>query len=401
MRFDRLERILLPYEKILRAQERFRGRIGVREVDRPTYEKYIIGPIKRFDPLKNAFKVLQTDYAYGEEFRTKFKKRTGYDDWTTPLPYHELEPEDRIGQSLAKAGWRLCQDYHPDNLPVTPLEGRVEVNDRAWMSRLIKKVGLMFGADRIHITKVDQRWVYEGIDIPHKYAIMVVVQHKPTLINTAPSHFSWASATDAYSRLKYITTQLSDFIRGLGYPAQYRETLGWGPEMLVVPMAIDAGIGEFARTCRVLSPEYGINMRIKPVTTDLPLQVDRPISFGVHEFCMACESCATFCPSNAVPYGEPAEEPPDPLFNNPGYRKWYLRADRCLIFWAANKKKWLSCGGRCIAVCPWNKKQSFFHNMVRWMAIRAPAFIKKLLVWADIKAYGRRKSIKNSYFEEA
>ena len=394
MDFERLERILLPYEKILKAQERSRHRLGVREVDRPTYEKYIIGPIKRFDRLKNAFKVLQTDYAYGDEFRRKFKKQTGVDDWTKPLPYSELEPEDRIGQSLAGASWRLGQDYHPDTVPVTPPEGRFEVNDRAWMTRLIKKVGLMFGAERIHIGKVDQRWVYEGIDIPHKYSIMVVVQHKPTLINTAPSHFSWASSTDAYSRLKYITTQLADFICGLGYPAQYRETLGWGPDMLVVPTAIDAGVGEFSRTCRVLSPEYGINMRLKPVTTDLPLEVDKPISFGVHEFCMACESCAEFCPSGAVPFGEPTDEIPSPIFNNPGYRKWYLRADRCLMFWAANRKKWFSCGGRCIAVCPWNKPENLFHNAVRWTAIHSPSFIKKLLAWADVKVYGRKKSIR-------
>ena len=127
-----------------------------------------------------------------------------------------------------------------------------------------------------------RRWVYAGIDIPEKYAIMVVVQHKPIFIGTAPSHFSWASATESYSRLKYITTQLSDFICGLGYPARYRETLGWGPEMLVVPTSIDAGLGEFSRNGRVLSPEYGTNMRIKPVTTDLRLEVDKPISSTEH-----------------------------------------------------------------------------------------------------------------------
>lgn len=394
--FERFESILLPYEKILQKQERFRKRLGVKEEKRPTYEKYITGEIKRFDPAKNAFQLLQPDNKYGEEFRQSFKKRTGHDHWTTPLPYSKLEMEDRLGQSLAAVGWRLCQDYHPENLPVTPPDGRLAFQDKAWMSRTIKKVGLMLGADRVHIAKVDQRWVYEGIDIPEKYAIMVVVQHKPTFIDTAPSHFSWASATEAYSRLKYITTQLSDFICGLGYPARYRETLGWGPEMLVVPTSIDAGIGEFSRNGRVLSPEYGTNMRIKPVTTDLPLEVDKPISFGVHDFCMACESCATLCPSNAVPFGEPTDTPPSTIFNNPGYKKWYLRADRCLGFWSANKKKWLSCGGRCLAVCPWNKPINIFHNTVRWNAIHSPAAIKKMLVWADVKLYHRKKSIKNT-----
>lgn len=396
MEMNRLEKILMPWEKRLQAQERLRRRLGVKEVERPTYERYITGPIERFDRRKNAFATLSEDNPFGEDFRRQFQAHTGHTHYITSLPYSELEIEDRIGQSLAKACIRPCSEYHPENFPVTPQEGRVEMEDRAWMSRLIKKVGLMLGADRVHITKIDQRWVYKDVEIPHEYAIMIVVEHKPTLLKSAPSHFSWGSAADAYARLKLISTQLSDFICGLGYEARYRETLGThDPEMLIVPMAIDAGIGEFSRTCRVLSPEYGINMRIKPVTTDLPLVADKPISFGLHEFCMSCESCATFCPSNAVPFGEPTEDPPDPIFNNPGYKKWWLRADRCLIFWAANKKKWLSCGGRCIAVCPWVKPLVFFHNMVRWMAIHGPRPIKKLLVWGDKKFYGHEKSIKD------
>jgi reductive dehalogenase len=254
-------------------------------------------------------------------------------------------------------------------------------------------VALLFGAELVRITRVDPRWVYQGIEIPHPYAIVIAVSHIPSLNRTAPSHFSWMSATDTYSRLKFITTQVSDFIRSLGYDAAYRETLGWNPEMLMVPMAIDAGVGEFARNGRVLSPEFGINMRLKPVTTDLPLEVDPPISFGVHEFCMVCENCAIYCPAQAIPSGPPTDKPFS-IHNNPGFRKWYIKADQCLIFWAANKKKWLSCGGRCISVCPWNKPLNFLHNLVRWTAIHSPSAIKKTLVWGDQVFYGRRKSIR-------
>ncbi|MBW1780756.1 MAG: reductive dehalogenase [Deltaproteobacteria bacterium] len=393
MNANKLEAALLPYEKQLKAQEKLRRRLGVKEVDQPTYEKYITGPIERFDRRKNAFMTIMPDNPFGKEFRKQFKARTGHDHWMDPLPYSELESEDRIGQSLSAASWRLCNEYFPKTLPVTPLDGRLEISDRAWITRLIKKAALMFGAEMVRITKVDPRWVYQDIHISHKYAIIVVVSHERSLNNTAPSHFSWLSATNTYSRLKFISTQLADFICGLGYDAAYRETLGWNPEMLMVPTAIDAGVGEFARNGRVLSPEFGINMRLKPVTTDLPLEVDKPISFGVHEFCTACEHCATFCPANAIPFGEPTDVPPT-IHNNPGFRKWFIRADRCLTFWAANKRKWLSCGGRCISVCPWNKPLVIQHNMVRWLAIHAPAIIKKTLVWGDKVVYRRKKSIK-------
>ncbi|MDP6179628.1 MAG: reductive dehalogenase domain-containing protein, partial [Desulfatiglandales bacterium] len=105
----------------------------------------------------------------------------------------------------------------------------------------------------------------------------------------------------------FITIQLTDFLYTLGYEAMYRETRGPNIEINMIPLAMDAGIGEFARTCRVLSTEFGINMSLKAVTTDLPLKEDKPISFGVDEFCMTCENCAIFCPANAVPYGPPTD----------------------------------------------------------------------------------------------
>jgi reductive dehalogenase len=392
MVFSKLEEALLPYEEKLKAQERWRRLLGVREVERPTYEKDIIGPIERFDRRKTAFATLMPDNPFGEEFRKQFKARTGSDS-RGPLPYTELEPEDRIGQSLTSAARRLCWEYHPETLPLTPAEGRVEVTDKAWMTRLIKKAALFFGAEMVRITKVDQRWVYQDVDIPHKYAIIAVVSHDRDLINTAPSHLSGLAVADTYSRLKFITTQLADFICGLGYDAAYRETLGDKTEMLLVPMAIDAGIGELARTGRVLSPEFGINMRLKAVTTDLPLEADKPISFGVHEFCMACESCAAYCPANAVPFGPPTEAPLG-IYNNSGVRKWYVNAERCLTFWAINKRKWTSCGGRCISVCPWNKPLAPSHDIVRWAAIHSPTVVKKMLVWGDKVFYRRKKSLK-------
>jgi len=394
---DRLEKALLPYEKRLRSQERFRRRLGVREVDRPTYERYITGPVERFDRDRMAFLCMRPDNPHGEALRKKFKERTGYDHYLSPLPYEELDYEDRIGRAMADASYRGCAEYEPKPFPVTPPEGRLEVKDRAWISRLVKKVALMFGADLVRITRLDQRWVYKGVDIPHPYAIVIALHHKTSVLQLAPSYFSWYSTAETYSRLKLITTQLTDFIRGLGYDAMYRETRGGGnPELNMVPIALDAGIGEFCRTGRVLSPEYGNNMRLKAVTTDLPLEPDKPVSFGLHDFCMACESCATFCPAGAVPKGEPSERIPNPVHNNPGFRKWWIDAEKCLIFWGLHKRKWPSCGGRCIAVCPWIKPMNAFHNPVRWLAIHSPPFMKRLLVRVDQITQKRTKKIHSS-----
>ena len=393
MDLSQLEKVLLPYERKLRAQEERRRRLGVKEVERPTYERYITGTIERFDRRKSAFDILLPDNPFGEDIRERFKARTGY-DFYAPLPISELKkPEDRVSQSLNVALRRLCREYHPQTLPVTPVESRVEINDKARMTRLIKKVALFLGAEAVRITRVDQRWVYQDVDISHQYAILVVVSHDHDLLSTAPSHLSALAVAEAYSRLKVIATQLADFICNLGYDAAYRETLGQrNPEMLVVPMAIDAGIGEFARNGRVLSPEFGINMRIKPVTTDLPLEVDKPISFGIHEFCMACENCATYCPSRAIPFGPPTDEPLD-IYNNPGMRKWYINAERCVTFMGGHKQNWTTCT-RCLSVCPWSHPPTPFHNVIRWLAVHSPMSVKKMLVRGDKLVYRQTRRIR-------
>ena len=388
-----LDKAFLSYERKLRVQERLRRLLGVKEVARPTYERYITGAIERFDREKTGFMTLNHDNPFGAEFRQRFKARTG-DDSLAPLPYTELLPEHRIGQSLKSAIRRLSREYCPEPLPVTLAEARVEVTDKSWMTRLVKKTGLFFGAEMVRITRIDPRWIYSNVDISHQYAILVVVTHDRAFSGTSPSHLSGATVTDTYSRLKFITTRLADFIRGLGYEANSSDVTGSNTELLLVPMAIDAGIGEYSRSGIVLSPEFGPNMRIQPVTTDLPLEVDKPVSFGVEEFCLVCEECALYCPAQAIPFGSSTGVPPGE-HNNPGYLKWYLNAERCLTFWAANKKRWTDCGGRCFVVCPWNKPVVPFHNMVRWAAIHSPSVVKKMLVQGDKMVNGRTNKIKD------
>jgi len=391
MDLRKFDQAFLPFEDKLRAQEELRRRIGVREVERPTYERYITGPVERFDHRRNAFMASTPGNAFGEEMRQRFQARGIEGGVPLPHPpYSELASEDRIGYRLEPAAKRLCQEYHPHPQPQPPPEGRVEVTDRRQESRLSKKAALFFGAEMVRIARVDPRWVYRGVEISHPFAIISVVSHVRSMNGTAPSHYSGAAVWDTYSRLKFISTQLTDFIRLLGYDAMYRETLGMNdPEMLMVPMAIDAGVGEFARNGHVLSPEFGINMRLKAVTTDLPLEPDKPISFGAHEFCLACERCAAHCPGKAIPFGPPTREVADPLYNNSGYCKWYVNAERCLTFWTTNRKKWATCGGRCIIACPWNKPDNPWHNLVRRIAVHASPTAKKMILWGDKTFYRR------------
>ena len=376
---------LEPYEKKLRAMGDRRRRLGVKKVERPTYERYITGPIERFDRRRMAFLRRDPENPWSEGYAEAYASRADRE-----RSMAELEVGDRIARSLQEALWKICFTYNPDLRQIPPKEAQVPVDDLPWMTRLVKKVALFFGAEIVGITRIDQRWVYKHVDISHEYAIVIGVTHQPYLNILAPSYMAGAAVYSTYSRLKVAAVQLAEFIRGMGYDAVQRETLAKGAEMLMVPLAIDAGIGEFARTGRCLSPEFGTNMRLKAVTTDLPLEVDSPISFGVHEFCSVCGKCAMRCPAQAIPRGPPTETPSS-VSNNPGYRKWYIDAEKCLLFWGANSRKWSTCGGRCIAVCPWNKSGAWYHDFARWVAINLGTRGKKALVRLDdIMGYGKR-----------
>jgi len=62
------------------------------------------------------------DNPFGEEFRKRFKALVGNDNWECSVTYSEMEPEDRIGMSLAEAARRPCFEYHPEPFPVAPPE---------------------------------------------------------------------------------------------------------------------------------------------------------------------------------------------------------------------------------------------------------------------------------------
>ena len=117
-----------------------------------------------------------------------------------------------------------------------------------------------------------------------------------------------------------------------------------------IPLAIDAGLGELGRLGLLLTPEFGARQRICKVFTDLPLEADKPIDFGIQKFCETCLHCAHVCPSQAIPRGERSLERTS-MSNRPGIKRWHINVAKCYLFWVSNKG--IDCSN-CIAACPWS-----------------------------------------------
>ena len=129
---------------------------------------------------------------------------------------------------------------------------------------------------------------------------------------------------------------------------------------LSTAIAVDAGLGELGRNGIVITPKYGPRVRLAKVFTDLPLVPDKPISFGVTEFCEICERCADECPSGAIPKGSRTWDGVD-VSSNPGVYKWYVNGLNCMGAWI---EEGIDCA-QCINVCPFNKPDSWLHDITR------------------------------------
>jgi reductive dehalogenase len=166
-------------------------------------------------------------------------------------------------------------------------------------------------------------------------------------MNQAPNVVMFTETNRIYSRMALLVASLATFIRSLGYQA----IPSLNDTALNIPIAVDAGLGQQGRHGLLITPEFGPRQRLCKVITDMPLQTNKPIDFGVTEFCESCEQCARSCGGQAIQYGTRTTESPT-ISNNPGVRKWYLNPEKCSEFQSSIGT---NCG-ICIKVCPFNQQ---------------------------------------------
>ena len=197
----------------------------------------------------------------------------------------------------------IYEEQHPRVTgPVNP--HRVEVTDVAAMTRQIKEVALSLGADKVGICRIDPDHVYEGSEVPYKYGVVLGKQMEVEKVMTAPQPPAGVEATHIYMVLGEITIRLGKYIRDLGYEAMVHHPRGdryCESEILFIPHAIAAGFGELGRHGSLINDEHGSLLRLGIVSTDLPLQVDRPREFSVQAYCDVCTRCVHACPGGAIP----------------------------------------------------------------------------------------------------
>ena len=258
----------------------------------------------------------------------------------------------------------------------------------------LKRAGKFLGADALGICDFDERWVYthnysrqkltdKPIDLPEDLSSVVVIvneMHHQT-IQTVPSALSGAATGQGYSRDIIAVLSITQYIRNLGY----RAVASLNDTALSIPLAIQAGLGQYGRHGLLITPEFGPRVRIAKIFTDLPLNSDEPIDFGVTETCNVCRRCSDGCPVKAIPAHAP-DYKVNEISHLKGVKKWTIDAKKCFQFWA---NQGTDCS-ICIRVCPYNKDFSKrFNRLLLWMLSNR---WRRLALWLDKKLkYGARK----------
>ena len=263
-------------------------------------------------------------------------------------------------------------------------------------SRLIKATCYWLGIDAVGISRCPT-WTWyshdargDVIDPPHDQSInMVVDQGYETMEGSSGD--DWIAVEQsmrAYLRFSLLGGVIARQIRNMGYSAKAHTVMDG--DVLQPPLLLLSGLGEVSRIGEViLNPFLGPRLKSGTVTTDLPLAHDKPINFGLQEFCNSCNKCARECPAGAITAG------PKTMFN--GYEIWKSDSQKCTSYRLTNLGGAMC--GRCMKTCPWNLEGIFKEKPFRWAAMNIPKLAPALAKLDDIVDNGTLNPVKKWWWD--
>ena len=240
----------------------------VRQVDVSFYS--------RVDPLEsqNIEKGADRDWVW-----TVYK-----DDVAAYIKGHDERMKPFIDAALVSA------DIEPTGIPIS---GKDLTDD-------IRKFARELGFGEVGFTRFDRRYVYESKRnwVKFTHTICLALEQDYDQTQGLPSLEAEYAHYGTYEFESEMAENLAIFIRDRGYRAQIHSPRD--PSAAVIPMFIEAGLGQLGANGQLLSPHFGSRARLMMITTDAPVQYDAPVDYGIHNFCQKCQVCVNRCPGRAL-----------------------------------------------------------------------------------------------------
>ncbi len=217
---------------------------------------------------------------------------------------------------------------------------RRNVGDREAMAAEIKDEALRAGAALVGITRITEEDLYEGREVPYEYAICIGLDMNRAEMAHIPHERAAAEVMRAYREVSRVAIEVAATIRAMGWPAKAYGNPN-ATDILHIPLAIRAGLGQLGKHGSMISREHGSNFRLAAVLTDLPMTLDQPVDIAVDDLCIDCIRCVIDCPADAISNEKQLVR---------GEHKWYVDFDKCIPYFV----KTYGCA-ICIEVCPWSE----------------------------------------------
>ena len=363
----------------------------------------IVGDVKRFDERDHVFARNRALRPGSKQYMAYYKKHPEHETFDAkrrkkggPIGHPGIIDRPHSGANVSATLASLSMSMYlstPDKVSPQPhfqLKGtKVNLSPEEATER-VKGYARYLGADLVGITEINPLWLYshrgeifhenwedwgKEIKIRHTYAIVCGEEMSFTMVGSAPHTPTTIESMKNYAKGAIITDQLAAFIANLGYSATANFLRHY--DAILVPLAVDAGLGECGRLGYVMTKEFGPRLRLSVVTTDLPLVPDKPIDIGAEDFCRSCKKCADCCPSRSIPLDDQKE------IN--GTLRWKLNDDTCFDYWGTIGT---DCN-ICMRVCPWSHARTLPHKLIVEIITRNKLARRLFNVMDDI-FYGKK-----------
>lgn len=378
------------FRKGLREQARSINVSPPPHVDEPTYK--VVSSMERVDQR--------------DTIQSRAALRPGtpeYDEYHSAHPENK-EWDDKCSETLLKAtedhalSDPLGVQFQPNVFSTRHLLGNPDIvrgggeTTKLWetmkieanrsspeeLTSRIKAYATFLGITKVRVAKLKTEWVYthyahpytpepygKPVDLDYQYVICLAMRQNPFCIKGGNNYLPSIEVGWRYDITSLISVTLANLIRAWGFPA--RALTPENSPFMVVPTFIDAGMGEQGRMGIVVTKEFGNNFRPGAVATNMPMVADKPVDFGLQDFCDKCNVCLEACPVGAIPKERSVVR---------GAYRWQMDPKKCRMYWSVKAH---SCA-ICQASCPWNLESTFFHDTVRSLNQSVPAF-RRLAVW--------------------
>ncbi len=295
--------------------------------------------------------------------KEKVRARTVFHDPSGKVAWHALDLFFSyisiwgiVRQILANV-WQLRRQDGPVS------SRKITVEDPVAMASEIKAKARELGAGLVGITHVIEEAIYEGREIQYKFAVCIGLPMDREEMTHVPHERAGVEVMRAYRQVSRIAIELSEEIRSMGWSARAYGNPN-STDILHIPLAINAGLGQLGKHGSMICKEFGSNFRLAAVATDLPMATDEPVDIAVDDVCVNCRRCVDDCPPLAI-----FEE--KQLIR--GEHKWYVDFDKCIPYFVKTR----GCA-ICIEVCPWSEPGRGSWLVERMMARRKKAPEKNL-----------------------